>query len=33
MTLYLLLPLLAVVSGKVPLTFWDALKANLATPV
>jgi tetratricopeptide (TPR) repeat protein len=30
MMLYLLLPLLAVISGKVPLTFWDALKANLA---
>jgi len=28
---YLLLPLLAVISGKVPLTFWDALRANLAS--
>ena len=30
MTFYFLMPLLAVISGKVPLTFWDALKANLA---
>jgi len=29
MTFYLLLPLLAVISGKVPLTFWEALKGNL----
>ena len=26
---YLLLPLLAVISGKVPVTFWEALKVNL----
>jgi tetratricopeptide (TPR) repeat protein len=32
MAFYLLLPLLAVISGKVPLTFWDALKANLTSP-
>ncbi len=32
MSFYLLLPLLAVISGKVPLSFWDALKANLAPP-
>jgi tetratricopeptide (TPR) repeat protein len=30
-SLYLLLPLLTVVSGTVPLTFWEALKYNLAT--
>ena len=28
---YFLLPLLAVISGKVPVTFWDVLKANLAS--
>lgn len=30
MSLYLLLPLLAATSHKVPLTFWEALKANLS---
>ena len=30
MLFYLLLPLLAVVSGKVPVTFWQVLKFNLA---
>ncbi|HEY1718595.1 MAG TPA: tetratricopeptide repeat protein [Verrucomicrobiae bacterium] len=30
MLLYLLLPLLAVISGKVPATFWQVLKYNLA---
>jgi tetratricopeptide (TPR) repeat protein len=30
-SLYLLLPLLTVVSGKLPLTFWEALKYNVAT--
>ncbi len=30
MAFYFLLPLLAVISGKVPVTFWDVLKANLA---
>jgi tetratricopeptide (TPR) repeat protein len=29
MTLFLLLPLLAVISGKVPMTFWETLKAGL----
>ena len=29
MLFYLLLPLLAVISGKVPVTFWEALKLNL----
>ena len=29
MTLFLLLPLLAVISGKVPMTFWEALKTSL----
>ena len=32
MLFYLLLPLLAVISGKLPLTFWQALKSNLAPP-
>jgi len=31
MAFYLLLPLLTVISGKVPVTFWDALKANLSS--
>jgi tetratricopeptide (TPR) repeat protein len=31
MSFYLLLPLLAVISGKVPMTFWEALKPSLAT--
>jgi tetratricopeptide (TPR) repeat protein len=30
MLLYLLLPLLAVISGKVPVTFWQLLKYNLS---
>lgn len=30
MSLYLLLPLVAVISGKVPVTFWGALKFNLS---
>ncbi len=30
MAFYFLLPVLAVTSGKVPLTFWEALKANLS---
>jgi tetratricopeptide (TPR) repeat protein len=29
MTFYFLLPLLTVISGKTPLTFWEALKSNL----
>jgi tetratricopeptide (TPR) repeat protein len=29
MTLYLLLPLLVVIAGKVPMTFWEALKTSL----
>jgi tetratricopeptide (TPR) repeat protein len=29
MLLYLLLPLLTVISGKLPITFWEALKFNL----
>jgi tetratricopeptide (TPR) repeat protein len=29
---YLLLPLLAVISAKMPITFWQALKYNLAAP-
>jgi hypothetical protein len=29
MTLFLLLPLLTVISGKVPMTFWETLKAGL----
>ena len=33
MTLYLLLPLLAVISGKLPVTFWEALKFELLSPV
>jgi tetratricopeptide (TPR) repeat protein len=32
MTLYLLLPLLVVISGKVPVTFWEALKTSLVPP-
>ena len=32
MTFYLLLPLLVVISGKVPLTFWEALKISLVPP-
>ncbi len=31
MSLYLLLPLLAEISGKYPLTFWEALKFNLGS--
>jgi len=30
LTFYFLLPLLAVISGKVSLSFWDALKSNLS---
>jgi len=30
-TFYLLLPLLAIVSHRVPVTFWDVLKANLSS--
>ena len=30
LTFYFLMPLLAVISGKVPLSFWDALKSNLS---
>ena len=29
MLFFLLLPLLVVISGKVPMTFWQALKINL----
>ena len=29
MTLFLLLPLLVMISGKMPMTFWETLKANL----
>jgi tetratricopeptide (TPR) repeat protein len=32
MTFYLLLPLLVVISGKVPMTFWEALKISLVPP-
>jgi tetratricopeptide (TPR) repeat protein len=32
MMLYLLLPLLIVISGKVPVTFWEALKISLVPP-
>ncbi len=31
MLFYLLLPLAAVISGKVPVTFWEALRMNLAS--
>jgi tetratricopeptide (TPR) repeat protein len=30
MSLYLLLPLVSVISGKMPVTFWEALKFNLS---
>ena len=33
MAFYLLLPLLAVISGKLPVTFWEALKFELSSPV
>jgi len=29
MTVFLLLPLLVVISGKMPMTFWETLEANL----
>ena len=29
MTVFLLLPLLVVISGKMPITFWETLEANL----
>ena len=32
MTFYLLLPLLVMISGKVPMTFWEALKISLVPP-
>ena len=31
MLFYLLLPLLAVISGKMPVTFWEMLKLNLSS--
>ena len=33
LTLYLLLPALAVISGKLPVSFWEALKFGLSSPV
>ncbi len=33
MTFYLLLPSLAMISGKLPVTFWEALKLELSAPL